>query len=84
METCPCCGYKTLSERGAYEICPICFWEDDALQENDPDAVGGANKVSLHQAQQNYANFGACDRKSIKHVRNPDPGDERDPNWSPS
>ena len=28
---CPCCGYKTLSESasGTYEICEICFWEDD-------------------------------------------------------
>ena len=28
--TCPCCGYLTLNERGAYDICPVCFWEDDA------------------------------------------------------
>ena len=28
--TCPCCGCLTLNERGAYDICPVCFWEDDA------------------------------------------------------
>lgn len=27
---CPCCGCRTLDERGAYDICPVCFWEDDA------------------------------------------------------
>lgn len=27
---CPCCGCLTLDERGAYDICPVCFWEDDA------------------------------------------------------
>lgn len=27
---CPCCGYLTLVERGGYDICPVCFWEDDA------------------------------------------------------
>jgi len=27
--SCPCCGYLTLPERGAYDICPVCFWEDD-------------------------------------------------------
>ena len=26
---CLCCGYRTINERGAYDICPICFWEDD-------------------------------------------------------
>ncbi|SMP03937.1 CPCC family cysteine-rich protein [Chryseobacterium profundimaris] len=25
---CYCCGYYTLEERGHYEICPVCFWED--------------------------------------------------------
>lgn len=27
---CPCCGCLTLEERGGYDICPVCFWEDDA------------------------------------------------------
>ncbi len=27
---CPCCGCLTLDERGEYDICPVCFWEDDA------------------------------------------------------
>lgn len=27
---CPCCGCLTLDERGGYDICPVCFWEDDA------------------------------------------------------
>ncbi len=28
--TCLCCGYKTLDEkRGSFDICPVCFWEDD-------------------------------------------------------
>ncbi len=32
---CPCCGYKTLTERydpkegTGYDICPCCKWEDD-------------------------------------------------------
>jgi hypothetical protein len=83
MQTCPCCGYNTLSERGAYEICPICFWEDDAIQENDLDMEGGANKVSLRQGQRNFARFGACNKESIKYVRSAGHGDERDPTWRP-
>lgn len=33
LQKCPCCGYRTLRERGDYEICKICFWEDDGLNE---------------------------------------------------
>ncbi|MBS7426825.1 hypothetical protein KHP59_01710 [Virgibacillus sp. 19R1-5] len=47
--TCPCCGYKTLNEEppGTFEICEICFWEDDYTQFADPDYEGGANAPSL-------------------------------------
>ncbi|NIP43329.1 MAG: hypothetical protein GWN61_14025, partial [candidate division Zixibacteria bacterium] len=31
--TCPCCGYRTLDDPpGSYDICGICFWEDDTVQ----------------------------------------------------
>jgi len=26
---CLCCGYRTIDERGAFDICPVCFWEDE-------------------------------------------------------
>lgn len=31
---CLSCGYKTLDEEppGTYDICEICFWEDDGYQ----------------------------------------------------
>lgn len=42
--TCPCCGYKTLDEEppDTFDICRICFWEDDGVQFQDPDFEGGA------------------------------------------
>jgi len=51
--TCPCCGFKTLGEEaiGTYEICELCNWEDDPIQEKDPDYEGGANGYSLREAQ---------------------------------
>ena len=32
--TCPCCGHGTLDERGAYEICDVCGWEDDGQDDH--------------------------------------------------
>jgi hypothetical protein len=70
---CPCCGCKTLGERGGYEICPVCFWEDDGQDEKDADVVrGGPNaSLSLTQARANYREVGACERRFIKNVRKP-------------
>ena len=70
---CPCCGYRTLDERGSFEICPVCFWEDDGEDDSDADTIrGGPNgSLSLTQARQNFRDFGACDRKSLDHVRKP-------------
>ena len=70
---CPCCGCRTLDERGGFDICPVCFWEDDGQDDADADTVrGGPNGLlSLTQARQNYKEFGACDRKSLQHVRKP-------------
>jgi len=42
--TCPSCGYPTIEERCAWEICSICFWEDDGQDDQDADEVyGGPN-----------------------------------------
>lgn len=48
---CPCCGQHVFAEKNAYEICPVCGWEDDKVQRRDPDYAGGANKLSLNQAK---------------------------------
>jgi Cysteine-rich CPCC len=38
---CPCCGHLTLCGRAGYEICPVCFWEDDGQDSHDADEVRG-------------------------------------------
>jgi hypothetical protein len=70
---CPCCGYLTLGERGGYENCAVCFWEDDGQSDVDADVVfGGPNRdLSLSQARQNFRTFGASDRSRLHHVRKP-------------
>jgi hypothetical protein len=82
---CPCCGHRTLSEAppGTFESCPVCGWEDDNVQFDDPDCAGGANRVSLRQARRNFLEFGASEERRRQHVRPPAPGEERDPDWRP-
>lgn len=74
---CPCCGYPTLSGRGDYEICLICWWEDDGQDDVDADEVfGGPNgPYSLTQARRNFADhFDMYDPgKGIGAVASPSP-----------
>jgi hypothetical protein len=74
---CPCCGYLTLGSRGDYDICAVCFWEDDGQDEHDADAIrGGPNgRLSLTQARQNFTAFGACETRMLSHVRDPLPAE---------
>ncbi|MBC8140388.1 MAG: hypothetical protein H7Y38_02975 [Armatimonadetes bacterium] len=75
LHRCPCCGYKTLSVRGWFEICEVCFWEDDGQDDHDADVVrGGPNyELSLTQGRANYKAFGASRKQDLEHVRPPLP-----------
>ncbi|SHK50373.1 Cysteine-rich CPCC [Hymenobacter psychrotolerans DSM 18569] len=78
---CPCCRYFTLSEgdAGSYDICHVCFWEDDGLQFQDPDYVGGANNsLSLNEARRNFQQFGVCKEEFRRYVRAPKPDEMPD------
>jgi tRNA threonylcarbamoyladenosine biosynthesis protein TsaE len=68
---CPCCGNLTLPERGGFDICPVCFWEDDGQDEADADVVrGGPNgMLSLTAARANYAAIGAAEQRVLPFVR---------------
>jgi hypothetical protein len=70
---CPSCGYFTLGEQppGTYLICPVCSWEDDLVQFNDPDYQGGANVTSLNEAKANFRAFGARPQSDLSLVREP-------------
>ena len=63
--TCPSCGYPTLSERCAWDICVICFWEDDGQDDCDADKVyGGPNQeFSLTQYRIEW-------EKSLSKIKN--------------
>ncbi|MFC4255322.1 hypothetical protein GRI97_07790 [Altererythrobacter xixiisoli] len=70
---CPCCDNRTLDEHADYEICPVCFWEDDGQDDESANEIwGGANgDISLTAARQNYIRIGAADPKNLRHVRAP-------------
>jgi hypothetical protein len=56
-----------------FNICPVCFWEDDGQDDRNADeVVGGPNyELSLTQARQNFREFGAASRRVLPHVRKP-------------
>lgn len=60
MFLCPCCGFETLAERGAYLICRVCWWEDDGQDEPDADKIrGGPNSYyALTHARKNFRDHG--------------------------
>ena len=67
---CPCCGYYTLDSEGMYDICPVCFWEDNDEVE-DINEYDDCNKMSLAEARKNYLEFGASKKDMKKYCRKP-------------
>lgn len=60
---CPCCSYRTLHSRGGFEVCPVCFWEDDGQDDPFADKVnGGPNGLlTLTEARRNFRDYGLCE-----------------------
>ena len=76
---CPCCGYQTYvaAAGGSMQICPVCFWEDAP----GDSWYNKSNQVSLFIAQENFAEFGAVERKYLNLVREPLAAEARRPEW---
>lgn len=55
---CPCCGKRTLSKRGEYDICSCCGWEDDGNEEEDK--YSPPNHMTLKQGRRSYLLSGSC------------------------
>lgn len=73
MYACPCCGFLTIPTRTDWDLCPVCFWEDDPSQAVDEASENGANGISLVQARANFRALGAIDEAFIHEVRPPRP-----------
>jgi hypothetical protein len=50
---CPCCGSGNFEE-GDYQVCNVCGWENDPVQEKYPDMTGGANEESLQGCRKRW------------------------------
>jgi len=70
---CPCCGCLTLPSHGTFDICPVCFWEDDFTV--DPDDDLNPNNMTLREARANLAVWGAVEPRLVHWTRPPQPGE---------
>lgn len=80
---CPCCGHVTLTDPGEYDLCPVCFWEDDPEQLRWPNSTDGANGVGLIESQHEYARTGSMHldyRRKVRAARTSEPLDQ---GWRP-
>lgn len=58
---CDCCDYFTIPDGNDYEVCPVCFWEQDAFGVFEPDEPSGSNRdQSVREGRKNFLLFGAC------------------------
>ena len=91
-QPCPCCQSQLLSERAAFEICPVCKWEDDG-QGDANEVTGGPNATSLIEARRLYrekndvgatvvpgaANGGAAATADVGSCSSAQPDDDKPP-----
>ena len=49
MIKCPVCGEYEFEEDDDFDVCDVCGWENDGVQNDDPDYDGGANDLSLNE-----------------------------------
>lgn len=54
---CKCCHNLTIDKDDLFDICNVCGWQRDEIQEENPDYKGGANKMSLNEARQQYQDY---------------------------
>lgn len=52
---CPVCGQYEFESQGSDDICEVCGWQDDLIQELNPDEECCANQMSLNQARAAFA-----------------------------
>jgi hypothetical protein len=62
LQPCPCCQYKTIRERFTWEICRVCYWQDDTYEE---EKISPANGTSMKK----YRNQSEIDKENDKYEK---------------
>jgi hypothetical protein len=61
---CDCCDHFSIPSDSDYEICPVCYWEQDAFGITEPDEQSAANHgLSLREGRASFLVLGACAAK---------------------
>ena len=76
LVACPCCGRASLTESGGYDICKVCWWEDDGQDNNQADHGSGPNHLTLTQARANYLAHGIFDPRREDLRAHQEPADK--------
>lgn len=60
------------------ELCPVCWWEDDGQDSDDPAAIHSTvnGDLSLREARRNYQLCGAAHPRFVRYVRQPSAEEE--------
>jgi rubrerythrin len=72
-EPCVVCGFLCGGSIG--DICPVCGWENEGFApQNSLESSDGPNhELSIFQAKKNFAEVGACKKRSLAWVTAPKP-----------
>jgi hypothetical protein len=54
LEECPCCGYLTLPSGGGYDVCSVCYWEDDGKPSSELDSYSSVNHSTLREYREKF------------------------------
>ena len=53
---CPVCGRFHFAYENDLDMCDVCGWSNDAIQERNPNYRGGGNEMSLNEAKEAHQN----------------------------
>lgn len=75
--SCPVCGYLTLEQRDSHDICGICFWEDDGIDDFEGNENSGPNDMTLkegrvifQEAKRKLLNINSSDNDLLETLKN--------------